>query len=82
MLIDSWVQHEHPNLICLFLEKILKPMGWQFRMSFQSIFVVYIVDAEPNSITWIPFIVVQQWPCKVSLNINAIPTPYKEVKAT
>ena len=35
-------------------------MGIEFEMSFQLIFVVYIIDAELNSVTYIPLKLVQQ----------------------
>lgn len=62
-----------PTRTFFLLKKILEPVGWKFRISFQSIFVIHIVDAKSNRVTVIPFKVVKQRPCKVSFHINAVP---------
>ena len=59
------------------LEELFKPMSWKFRVSLPAIFEVNIVDTESNCITKLPFKVVQQRPCKVSLCIYSFPAIQK-----
>jgi hypothetical protein len=68
------IHHEH-QLLCLFRKESLEPMGWKLRVFFQSVFIVYVVDAKLNCVIWVPFEVVQQWPCKVSFNVYTFPVP-------
>jgi hypothetical protein len=44
------IHHEHQSL-CLFREESLEPMGRKLRVSFQSVLIVYVVDAKPNCVT-------------------------------
>lgn len=68
------IHHKHRSL-CLFCEESLEPMGWKLRVSFQSVLIVYIVDAKPNCVTRVSFEVIQQWPCKVSFNVYTFLVP-------
>ena len=65
------------SFVTLF-KKILEPVCWEFKVSFESIFEIYIDDAKPNSVTISPLKVIKQWPCKVSLHLNALPARQKK----
>ena len=59
------------------LEKIFEPQSRAFHVSCQPIFVIYICDAKPNSITRIPLKVIKNWPREVSFHVN--PSPAKTI---